>query len=118
MILHITTRKDWESAVLAGKLATSSLQDEGFIHCSTAKQAADTANIFFEAQKGLVLLCMDEAKLTARLRYEAPTGGGAHDPSVGNLFPHVYGPIDLDAVMKIVDFPPNEDGSCCLPDDV
>jgi uncharacterized protein (DUF952 family) len=118
MILHITTRRDWESAVLAGKLVTSSLQSEGFIHCSTAKQAAETANIFFKAQKGLVLLCIDEEKLTSELRYEAPTAGGAYDLTVGKMFPHIYGPINLEAVQKIVDFPPSEDGSFTLPRDL
>jgi uncharacterized protein (DUF952 family) len=115
MILHITTLNNWEAAVAAGEYRAPSLQGEGFIHCSTAKQAADTANIFFKAQKGLVLLCIDEARLSARLEYEAPTGGGAHDQSVGRLFPHVYGPINLDAVIKVVEFPPNKDGSFTLP---
>jgi uncharacterized protein (DUF952 family) len=115
MILHIASRKDWKAAGSVGAYTAPSLHEEGFIHCSTVKQAVDTANVFFKGQTGLALLCIDESKLTAELKYEAPTGGGAHDPSVGKLFPHVYGPINLDAVTKVLDFPPNRDGSFTLP---
>ena len=41
-----------------------------------------------------------------------------HDPGVGNLFPHIYGPINISAVLKAVDFPANEDGSFTLPDEI
>jgi uncharacterized protein (DUF952 family) len=118
MILHITTRTDWNAALLAGKYAAPSLVKEGFIHCSTIEQVTDTASIFFKGHKGLALLCIDETKLAAELKYEAPAGGGAHDSSVGERFPHVYGPINLNAVIKVVDFPPNSDGSFTLPGDV
>jgi uncharacterized protein (DUF952 family) len=115
MITHITTHTDWKAALSAGSYSAASLRTEGFIHCSTQKQVVDTANIFFKGQKGLALLCIDEKKLAAELKYEPPTGGGAHDPGVGALFPHIYGPINLDAVFKVVDFPPNSDGSFTLP---
>ncbi|MGD1007243.1 MAG: DUF952 domain-containing protein [Ignavibacteriaceae bacterium] len=61
-----------------------SLKSEGFIHCSTLKQTADTANIFFRGQNGLALLCIDENKLKSECKYEDPTGGGRHDPGVGH----------------------------------
>jgi uncharacterized protein (DUF952 family) len=118
MILHITTHKDWEKAQISGVYIAPSLYSEGFIHCSTIKQTVDTANIFFKGQNGLVLLCIDENKLEAECKYEDPTGGGKHDPSVGNLFPHVYGPINLSAVIKVVDFQTNENGSFVLPKEI
>jgi uncharacterized protein (DUF952 family) len=118
MIFHITTYKDWEHALSAGKYTAPSLQNEGFIHCSTLKQTIDTANIFFKGRNGLALLCIAENKLNAELKFEDPTGGGTHDPGVGKLYPHLYGPINLDAVIKVVDFPSNSDGSFTLPDEV
>jgi uncharacterized protein (DUF952 family) len=118
MILHITTRTDWENALSAGQYTAPSLQNEGFIHCSTLKQTIDTANMFFKGQNGLVLLCIDETKLNRQLKYEDPTGSGVYDSRVDKLFPHIYGPFDLDAVVKVVDFPSNEDGSFKLPDGV
>ena len=118
MILHITTHKEWEKAQSEGEYTAPSLKSEGFIHCSTIKQTTDTANIFFKGQKGLALLCIDENKLKSECKYEDPTGGGKHDPAVGNLFPHIYGPINIPAVIKIVDFPPNKDGSFTLPGEI
>jgi len=118
MILHITTRNDWEKAKLAGEYTAPSLASEGFIHCSTIKQTEDTANIFFIGQQGLILLCIDENKLKSECKYEDPTGGGQHDPNVGKLFPHIYGPINLAAVVKVVDFPANENGLFVLPKEI
>lgn len=118
MILHITTHEDWNAAKIAGVYSAPSLQTEGFIHCSTVKQAVDTANIFFKGQQGLILLCIDESKLTSECKYEVPAGGGKHDPSVGNLFPHVYGPINISAVIKVVDFPVGADGLFSLPQEL
>jgi uncharacterized protein (DUF952 family) len=118
MILHITTRNDWEVEQSVGEYTAPSLQTEDFIHCSTVKQAVDTANIFFKGQQGLVLLCIDENKLTSECKYEEPTGGGKHDPSVGKIFPRVYGSINISAVIKVVDFPVGADGLFSLPQEV
>lgn len=115
MILHITTRQDWENAVKNNIYTAPSIEKEGFIHCSTIKQAVDTANIFFKGQKGLVLMCIEEAKLESLCKYEDPTGGGLHNPDNGALFPHIYGPINLSAVVKVLDFPVNEEGLFVLP---
>ena len=108
MILHITLHKDWEKAQLEGSYTAPSLKSEGFIHCSTVKQTVDTANIFFRGQNGLVLLLIDENKLESECKYEDPTGGGKHDPDAGKLFPHVYGSINISAVIKVVNFSPDE----------
>jgi uncharacterized protein (DUF952 family) len=118
MILHITTHKEWGIAKLEGEYTAPSLKSEGFIHCSTLKQTVDTANTFFRGQIGLVLLCIDESKLKSECKYEDPTGGGQHDPSVGKLFPHIYGPINISAVIKVVDFPTNENGFFILPREI
>lgn len=115
MILHITTKEDWKKAQKNGEYTAPSLTSEGFIHCSTIKQTVDTANIFFKGQNGLILLCIDEAKLKSECKYEDPSGGGQHDPNVGNLFPHIYGPINISAVVKVVDFPSKNDGLFTLP---
>ena len=115
MIVHITTKEDWKRAQSNRKYIASSLDNVGFIHCSTVRQVVDTANLFFKGQKELILLCIDENRLKSELKYEDPTGGKKHAPNVGNLFPHVYGPINLDAVKKIVEFPSNESGYFTLP---
>lgn len=113
MILHITTKSDWEKAIENGEYTSAS-------HCSTLKQTVDTANLFFKGVNGLVLLCIDEDRLTSECKFEDPAGSGTdkHDPRFDNLFPHIYGPINLDSVFKVVDFPSNEKGIFELPNEI
>lgn len=118
MILHITTNKEWEKAQLEGEYKAESLKKEGFIHCSTIKQTINTANLFFKGQKELIILCLDEIKLTAECRYEASTGGGKHELSIDNLFPHIYGAINLSAIVKVIPFSSDEEGFFSLPEEL
>lgn len=105
-ILHITTRADWDTAQHMGAYRAASLGTEGFIHCSALAQVVRTADRFYHGQQNLVLLVIDPAKLQADLRYEAAD----HD-----LFPHIYGPLNFAAVIDVVPFPPQEDGTFALP---
>jgi uncharacterized protein (DUF952 family) len=115
-IFHIATRADWGAATPAGSYRPASLETEGFIHCSTREQVVGSANRFFRDRGDLVLLCIDEAKLGPALRYEAPVAsGGAPDLRAGELFPHLYGPLALEAVAAVVAFPCSSDGSFALP---
>jgi uncharacterized protein (DUF952 family) len=113
MILHILRRVDWESALERGIYTPASLATEGFIHCSTAQQILDTANRFYRGQEGLVVLCIDESRLETLPRYEPPTF--ALDDAPSGLFPHLYGPLNLDAVIRVVKFPSCADGTFKLP---
>jgi uncharacterized protein (DUF952 family) len=116
IILHITTRADWEAAQAAGSYRPASLDHEGFIHCSTPAQAVDSADRFFRGRTDLVLLCIDPSRV-AGLRYEAPVMlGGAPDPRAAELFPHIHGPLALEAVVRVVAFPCGPDGGFVLPD--
>ena len=101
-------------AVARGTYAPTSLRDEGFIHCSTLAQVIDTANRFYRGQDDLVLLLIDESQLKAELEYEAPAM--THGESSGELFPHLYGELNVDAVVRVVELPCEVDGSFQLPD--
>jgi uncharacterized protein (DUF952 family) len=103
-IYHITSRTSWFAAQEAGAYRADSLQSEGFIHCSKADQVLRVANAFYAGQAGLVLLVVDTGRLRSEVRWEP----GRDKPD--ELFPHVYGLIDLDAVMRVLDFPPDADG--------
>lgn len=117
IIYHITSRAEWEAAQRAGDYRTPSLESEGFIHNSTADQAPRVANAVFAGQQGLILLCVETDKLTAPLKYEPPVHVAAGTPKTreGELFPHIFGPLNLDAVVDVVDFPPNADGMFTMP---
>jgi uncharacterized protein (DUF952 family) len=110
MILHITTQDAWAQAQASGSYQSASLATEGFIHCSTPRQMAATANKHYAHRRGLVLLYIDESRLTADLRYE--------DLNAGDRFPHIYGPINLAAVIKVVPYEPGADGVFAPPSEM
>jgi uncharacterized protein (DUF952 family) len=104
MIYHITTKAEWQNAQTKGEYVAPSLQTEGFIHCSTAKQVAPVANAFYKGQSGLVLLKLDEDRIKSQVKWEAPAGPPAEGINESDLFPHIYGAINLDAVISVIDF--------------
>jgi uncharacterized protein (DUF952 family) len=111
-IYHITTRGEWQQAQVDGQYSAPSLQSEGFIHCSTSAQIVEVANAFYRDVPNLVILCIEPDALTSELKWEAPAHPSAHAdaPSDSQLFPHVYGVINLDAVAAVVDFPQDANG--------
>ena len=112
MICHITTRDAWEAAQSAGEFRSPEFGQHGFIHCSTPEQVVLVANAFFRGQADLVMLVIDPAKLKAPVRWEPPHSTGRLPGFVhGSVFPHVYGPIDLDSVTRVVPLVPSDSGS-------
>ena len=104
MIYHITTRGEWAAAQKAGRIRAASLDSEGFIHCSTWQQVLPVAKLFYRGRGDLLLLRIDESRLDAPLVWEAP----AHpDPEKAgefaetDRFPHIYGELNLDAVVGL-----------------
>jgi uncharacterized protein (DUF952 family) len=116
MIAHIVNRRDWVRALGCGTYAHDSLRAEEFIHCSTLAQVVDTANRFYRGQDDLVVLCIEESRLNAELKYEAPTM--QRGKSADALFPHLYGELNLDAVVRVVALPCEADGSFRLPNEL
>ena len=111
IIFHITSRKAFtsrheQSAV--GSYRPERFSLEGFIHCSTRDQVIKVADVRFRGQAGLVLLCIDPDKVKAEIRYEDSEGGQ-------ELFPHIYGDLNTDAVVEVVEFEPGVDGYFRLP---
>lgn len=115
MILHITSRKEWLAAQKSGEYRAPSLESEGFIHCSTEKQVVAVANAFYRGRNDLVLLVVDEARLRPEVRWEAPAGSPAEGISPSELFPHVYGAINVEAVASVLDLKPDSAGMFTLP---
>lgn len=117
MIYHITSRAAWTEARERGDYRAESLDTEGFIHCSTESQVVPVAEKYYTGQNDLFLLVIEPALLSSDIKWEPPSGG-APPPGVpeGDLFPHVYGPINLDAVVKVFDLQANPDGKYNFPD--
>ena len=113
MILHIVKRREWEDAIRNGEYTPASLHTEGFIHCSTAAQVVETANLFYRGQSDLMLVCLEEGHLTSQLTYEPAVRVG--DERAGVLFPHIYGPLNLEAVGEVYEFPCDAEGRFVFP---
>jgi len=109
-IYHITTRAAWDAALPAGLYNAASLASEGFIHASTLAQVVDIANRFYAGQAGLVLLVIDAGAVRPDVRFDPVTLSGQEQ-----RFPHIYGPLNPDAVVDVVEFAPNQEGSFSLP---
>lgn len=108
MLLHIVDKSEWEAALELGVYTPTTIVTEGFIHLSTPEQVLLPANSFYRGRSGLVLLVIDENRLTSEVRFEDMYGHGS--------FPHLYGPLNLDAVTAVLPFEPVEDGTFSLPD--
>lgn len=93
-IYHITTAAAWKEAGKKGYYETPSLNEEGYIHCSLENQIPSILERYFAGKKDLVKLEIDTEKLDKPFYYDWST-------SNEDTFPHVYGPINLEAVVKV-----------------
>jgi uncharacterized protein (DUF952 family) len=115
-VIHITSRKAWMDARNGGLYSAPSLAAEGFIHCSTTEQVLPVARKFYRSQTGLVLLVIDPARLTSTVKWEPPADGLVPSglPAIA-VFPHIHGPINVEAVVQVLDFDPDANGEFNLP---
>lgn len=110
LIVHLCHRQDWRQAQQNGVLRNASLQNEGFIHCSQPEQILEVANRFYRGLPDLTLLWLDPDKVSVEIRWETADGV---------QFPHIYGPINLEAIIDATSLNPDPDGtfrSIQLPD--
>jgi len=108
-ILHICQKSAWKQAQKSGEYRPVSLESEGFIHFSTSYQILEVANTFYRKTPNLVILWVDPGLLETTIKWEPPAL--AHPGSnIQALFPHLYGPLNLDAVVSVVDFETNSEG--------
>lgn len=114
MILHICPEADWAAVPSGGVYKPESLAEVGFVHCSDFGTVQLPAERVFAGRRDLLLLVVDPARLDVPVRWEP-----ADPPEPGApWFPHVYGPIPADAVVRTCAFPPAEDGSFRLPEEL
>lgn len=95
-ILHVSTREAWGRALAAGAYRAESLATEGFIHCSTRAQLPGVVERYYRGRTGLIVLRIDAGKVTPPLRWEAPKS------MPDERFPHLYGPLNTEAVVEVV----------------
>ena len=104
MILHLMPRPAWEQWRDAGSYEPPSLASEGFVHCTGNDDLMlAVANRFYSGEPGeVVVVTLDEGRLTREVRWEAPAHPDGTAPTDNEpLFPHVYGPLDREAVVRV-----------------
>jgi len=95
VIFHVTTAEEWNAAKTKGSYEHPSLNEEGFIHCSQDNQVPGVLERYFAGKKDLVKLVIDTDKLTSKYIFD-------WSPSTEDTFPHVYGPINAEAVIDVI----------------
>jgi uncharacterized protein (DUF952 family) len=104
-LVHVVEGDGYERATEGGEYRPHSLSEEGFIHCSTPSQVVGVAQYNYPDAEDPRLLVIDPDEVGPEIRYEESDDGG---------FAHIYGPLNTDAVVEVVEFP-REDGRYVLP---
>lgn len=102
LLFHVTTRDDWQEHKNSGNYEPESLDTQGFIHCSSGHQVEDTANKHFADKEQILLLVIDVAMVREQIKYE--------EDKNGEKFPHIYGPLSINAVIDQIDVAAEENG--------
>lgn len=105
-IFHIAPRSLWEQTKDKSEYRGDTLESEGFIHCSTRNQVLAVANALFSERQDLVLLLLQTSRILSLVKYEGVTS---------EMYPHIYGPINRDAIIAVYDFLPDKHGKFSLP---
>ncbi len=108
VIYHLLPKVDWETAQTAGVYKPANFVEDGFIHCSKVDQVVRVANAYYGDAKHLLMLTIPVEKVQAGLRWEDLLGEG-------ELFPHIYEPLDLKAVAAVSKLEKNEKAQFSLP---
>jgi len=108
-LLHITPRPLWEKARDRDTYQGNTLDSEGFLHCSNVNQVVAVANALFCGRYDLVLLLIQTSRVASPIKYEG---------AASEVYPHIYGPLNCDAVIAVYAFLPDEYGEFHLPEEV
>lgn len=106
VLIHLCTTEEWEQAQSSGERRPPSLDEVGFVHLSSPKQVHLPANRLFAGRSDIVMLWCDPPKLGASVLWEPGVPG---DPE-SMLFPHLYGPLPVAAVISVTGYLPGPDG--------
>ena len=106
-VYKIVSRAAWEEAAAKGRFDGAAIDlNDGYIHLSTGSQAQETARLHFNGQAGLVLVALSVEALGEVLKWEPSRGG--------QLFPHLYGPLDPALALDVTDLDLDPDGAPLL----
>jgi uncharacterized protein (DUF952 family) len=108
MIYHLTSSHAWETALVEGTYLPEQFAQDGFIHCSKKGQVIGVTLRYYANASDLFLLEIDPDKLESRVIFENLAGGE-------ELFPHIYGPLNLKAVTATAIMPKDAEAKFHFP---
>jgi uncharacterized protein (DUF952 family) len=107
-LYHITDNKQWSGTLSTGSYIPEDYSIDGFIHCSTASQVVNVAKRFYADRKDLIFLTIDSTLVFSPIVFENLEGGL-------ELFPHIYGTLNIESVVKVSEFILTGSGDLTLP---
>ena len=111
-IFHIVEKNIWDIAIKKGIYKPLTLKESGFIHCSKADQTLEVAKSFYQDSNHLIILRIKTSLVKPELKMEVPVEA----PYSMIEYPHLYGPLNLDAVENEIPLTKNNSGNFMLPD--
>ena len=105
LIFHMVPKRNWEQWQQGGIYHPPSIDEEGFIPCSSGNQINATANRIFKGERRLMLLVIDTSTVEAAIKYEMAGNSDREEK-----YPHIYGALNLDAVIDKIRLYPNKEG--------
>ena len=111
MIYHVVTPTDWQDWRDKTYYEPKAFPSEGFIHCCEFQQLQHVTTSYFAGHDNLLVLCIMPERLTALIRYEDLTNSGIP-------FPHLYGPLNKDAIRRVVRLDRSPDGTFRFPEEL
>lgn len=110
-IFKVASSAEWEAARAAGTWAGAAVDlADGFIHFSSASQVRETVTRHFAGQRDLLLIRFKAADFGESLKWEPSRGG--------DLFPHLYAPLDPALAEGVWALPLGEDGTHLFPEEL
>lgn len=108
MIYHLIEKEQWELCCKNSSYKPNSVDREGYIHCSFEEQIMKVANTFYKNQKNLLILCINEKKLTSSLKVEDLF-------NLNEAYPHIYGELPIKSIVKVISIEVDSNGEFIKP---
>lgn len=104
LIFHLVKKGDWKDQKKESRYSPESLDSQGFIPCSSGKDVEETANRLFKGENDVLLIVINTTLIEPELKYE-------EDKETGTKYPHIYGPLNMDAVIDKIELAMEDDST-------
>ena len=104
LIFHVVKKEDWKSQKKDSRYHPETLDSEGFIHCSSGNKIEEVTNRLYKGETDVLLIIINTTLVEPEIRYES---SGNSD----SKYPHIYGPLNMDAVIDKIELAAEDDES-------